>query len=83
METCRSGSPQTLAVLAGMGQAGADSFPENLPLESAKTASKPAVARPAGVVRSSASVSETQMPQLLEGRQQVGYRSPPTIQSPY
>ena len=33
METCRSGSPQALAVLAGVGQAGPNSFPQNLPFE--------------------------------------------------
>jgi len=33
VETGRSGSPQASAVLAGVGQAGADSFPQNLPFE--------------------------------------------------
>jgi hypothetical protein len=43
------------------------------------------MARPAGVVRSSASVRETnptQMFQFLEGSQQIRYRPAPAIQSP-
>jgi hypothetical protein len=47
VESCCDGPAQLLAVLPGVGQAGA------------KTASKPAIARLAGVVRSSASVNET------------------------
>jgi len=33
VECCRYWPAQAFAVLAGMSQAGADSFPENLPLE--------------------------------------------------
>ena len=53
----------------------------------AKTASSPAIARPAGVVRSSASVSDTKPTprwlQLLKGCQQIRYRPAPAVQPPH
>ena len=53
----------------------------------AKTASIPAIARPVGVVRSSASVSDTkptpQLRQFLQRRNQIGHRSAPPVQPPH
>ena len=54
-----AGRPSRLAVLPGMGQASPTRSRRISRSNSAKTASRPAMARPAGVVRSSASVSDT------------------------
>ena len=54
---------------------------------SAKIASSPAMARPAGVVRSRASVkgneTDAEMFQFLKGCQQIRYRPAPAIQTPH
>jgi hypothetical protein len=59
VQGCRSGPAQALAVLPSVSQTGAHPFAQNLALELGKHRSSPAMARPAGVVKSSASVSET------------------------
>ena len=54
-----SRSPQALPLLPGLSQSGANPFAQDLALELGNTASRPAMARPMGVVRSSASVNDT------------------------
>jgi hypothetical protein len=58
MESCSSRPAQALAVLACMRQAATDLFPGNVPFEFREDRQQ-AMARPAGIVRSKASVSET------------------------
>ena len=69
-------SAEALAVLPGMGQSSTNSFTQNLAFELGEmTASSAAMARPAGVVRSRASVSETKPTPRCSSSWRVASRS--------
>jgi len=87
VECCRYRPTQALAVLAGVRQAGANSFPENLPFEFCKNGQQARHGSTGwgGQIQRlhERHESDSQMLQFLQGPEQVGYRSAPTIQPPY